>query len=350
MPKMFYWNEIRQPMLVLIFLGNRERCFQNSFLGASLVVQWLRICLPEQEIEVLIVQDSDPGLGTQKTSNLVFILQTETACLLSCLNHVRLFMILWTVARQAPLSMGFSRQEHWSGSACPSPGESSQRDQTHTSCSSCTAGFFTSETSREAQLRQHYAPLRQEVTRAIVVYFPVLILSRTLGFWSTASFCVPPFPVGRILASFSVFDPPWGPKRRFKWLPIREGRGYRNGEESSGGTALGRSPGSYWKDMQSNVFEFFGRTGVTSSNIAPSPHHPLTRRMSHTLEPSPQILHSFSGPGDNYVRPPVGPQSVSPLRVQEFQAELLLLWGWTLISSTEYLALDQAERRRLLLW
>ena len=30
----------------------------------------------------------------------------------------------WTVARQAPLSMGFSRQEDWSGLPCPSPGES----------------------------------------------------------------------------------------------------------------------------------------------------------------------------------------------------------------------------------
>ena len=29
------------------------------------------------------------------------------------LNHVRLFAILWTVALQAPLSMGFSRQEYW---------------------------------------------------------------------------------------------------------------------------------------------------------------------------------------------------------------------------------------------
>ena len=29
----------------------------------------------------------------------------------------------WTVARQALLSMGFSRQEYWSGLPCPSPGE-----------------------------------------------------------------------------------------------------------------------------------------------------------------------------------------------------------------------------------
>ena len=32
-------------------------------------------------------------------------------------------VILWTVARQAPLSMGFSRQEYWSGLPCPPPGE-----------------------------------------------------------------------------------------------------------------------------------------------------------------------------------------------------------------------------------
>ena len=29
----------------------------------------------------------------------------------------------WTVARQAPLSMGFSRQEDWSGLPCPPPGD-----------------------------------------------------------------------------------------------------------------------------------------------------------------------------------------------------------------------------------
>ena len=32
-------------------------------------------------------------------------------------------MTPWTVARQAPLSMGFSRQEYWSGLPFPSPGD-----------------------------------------------------------------------------------------------------------------------------------------------------------------------------------------------------------------------------------
>ena len=34
-----------------------------------------------------------------------------------------LFATLWTVARQAPLSMGFPRQEHWSGLPRPPPGD-----------------------------------------------------------------------------------------------------------------------------------------------------------------------------------------------------------------------------------
>ena len=43
--------------------------------------------------------------------------------LLSRFSHFRLFVTPWTVARQAPLSMGFSRQEYWSGLLCPPPGD-----------------------------------------------------------------------------------------------------------------------------------------------------------------------------------------------------------------------------------
>ena len=39
------------------------------------------------------------------------------------LSCVRLFATPWTVAYQAPLSMGFSRQEYWSGLPFPSPGD-----------------------------------------------------------------------------------------------------------------------------------------------------------------------------------------------------------------------------------
>ena len=39
------------------------------------------------------------------------------------LSRVRLFATPWTVAYQAPLSMGVSRQEYWSGVPLPSPGD-----------------------------------------------------------------------------------------------------------------------------------------------------------------------------------------------------------------------------------
>ena len=38
-------------------------------------------------------------------------------------GRVRLFVTPWTVAYQAPPSMGFSRQEYWSGLPLPSPGD-----------------------------------------------------------------------------------------------------------------------------------------------------------------------------------------------------------------------------------
>ena len=46
-----------------------------------------------------------------------------SVCMLSHFSHVQLSGTLWTVACQAPLSMGLSRQEHWGGLLCPPPGD-----------------------------------------------------------------------------------------------------------------------------------------------------------------------------------------------------------------------------------
>ena len=43
--------------------------------------------------------------------------------MLSHFSWIQLFLTLWTVAHQAPLSMGFFRQEYWSGLPCPPPGD-----------------------------------------------------------------------------------------------------------------------------------------------------------------------------------------------------------------------------------
>ena len=60
-------------------------------------------------------------------------------------------MTPWTIAFQAPLSMGFSRHEYWSGFLLPfSRGSSQPRNQTQVSC--IAGRFFTIWATREAQI------------------------------------------------------------------------------------------------------------------------------------------------------------------------------------------------------
>ena len=65
---------------------------------------------------------STQNLSRMKQPYLGKVRATEIR-VLSCLNHVRLFVPPWTIAGQAPLSMEFSRQENWSGFPFPSPGD-----------------------------------------------------------------------------------------------------------------------------------------------------------------------------------------------------------------------------------
>ena len=67
------------------------------------------------------------------------------------LSRVRLFATPWTVARQAPLSMEFSRQEYWSGLPWPSPGDLPDPGN-QTPVSHITGRFFTVWATWEAHL------------------------------------------------------------------------------------------------------------------------------------------------------------------------------------------------------
>ena len=72
--------------------------------------------------------------------------------MLNCSSRIRLFVILWTVARQAPLSMGFSRQEYWSGLPLPTPEDLPDPGIKPASPKSpaLAGGFFTTSTTWEA--------------------------------------------------------------------------------------------------------------------------------------------------------------------------------------------------------
>ena len=73
--------------------------------------------LPKQHINSSISNDGDNSRRRQSNSILAL------ACMLGCFRCVQLFVTRWTIAPQAPLSMGPSRQQYWSGLPCPPPGD-----------------------------------------------------------------------------------------------------------------------------------------------------------------------------------------------------------------------------------
>ena len=71
---------------------------------------------------------------------------------LSHFSCVQLYATLWIVAHQALLSMGFSRQEYWTGLPCPPPGNLLNPGIEPISLMSpaLASGFFTTSTTWEA--------------------------------------------------------------------------------------------------------------------------------------------------------------------------------------------------------
>ena len=82
-------------------------------------------------------------------------LSTESlhVCMLSCFSPVWLFETPWTVARQAPLSMGSFRQKYWSGFPCPPPGNlpHPQIKPTLLTSPALAGGFLTTKPPRKPQ-------------------------------------------------------------------------------------------------------------------------------------------------------------------------------------------------------
>ena len=114
------------------------------------------------------------------------------ACMLSHFSCVWLFVTPWTVARQAPLSMEFSRQEYWSGLPCPPSfrGSSEPRDLTMSLMSpALAAGLFTSSVTWETLAGSHGSSIFNflwKVSLFSVVSAPIYIPSNSVGgfpFW-----------------------------------------------------------------------------------------------------------------------------------------------------------------------
>ena len=67
-----------------------------------------------------ITMESDCSHGIRRRLLLGRKVMTKLCCVQSS-GHAQLFATPWTAAHQAPLSMGFSRPEYWSGFPCPPP-------------------------------------------------------------------------------------------------------------------------------------------------------------------------------------------------------------------------------------
>jgi len=89
-----------------------------------------------------------PGHSTT-TSESVVPSRCVHACVLSHYSRVWLFGTLWTGVHQAPLSLGFSMQEYWSGLPCPPPGDllDSGIEPASLTSPALTSVFFTTSTT-----------------------------------------------------------------------------------------------------------------------------------------------------------------------------------------------------------
>ena len=81
-------------------------------------------------------------------------------CCACVLSRVGLPETLWTVAHQAPLSMGFSRQGYWSGLPFPSPGDLPDPGMEPNSLASPAVadGFFPVSATREVHIKRSSKP------------------------------------------------------------------------------------------------------------------------------------------------------------------------------------------------
>ena len=70
-----------------------------------------------------IHKEHNPSKIKVLKNTIFFNSKIGTVCMLSHFSHVWLLVTLQTAARQAPQSMGFSREEYWSGLPCSPPGD-----------------------------------------------------------------------------------------------------------------------------------------------------------------------------------------------------------------------------------
>ena len=116
----------QEPQVMWVLSQNWENPLEKEMATHSSVLAW-RIPWTEEPGRLQSMRSqswTQLSRWARKSFPFTFCLRCVPACLLGCrLSRLQLFVTLWTVAHQAPLSRGFSRQENWSGLLFPSPGD-----------------------------------------------------------------------------------------------------------------------------------------------------------------------------------------------------------------------------------
>ena len=122
---------IKNPFISLFFYNKAVSCpcpftdtkiiilaLQFLYLGQETLVSHYKACFFQNSI-----QFTQHVLSLKQLNSVhnIFTLNHAHASMLSHFSCVRLFVMLWAIALQPPLSMGFSRQEYWSGLPFPTP-------------------------------------------------------------------------------------------------------------------------------------------------------------------------------------------------------------------------------------
>ena len=89
----------------------------NGYTSQGHLIEYVLFPLHQQQVKTLYIYcHLIEKVGTREAENVAH----QSAVWV--LSHVQFFATPWTVACQAPLSMGFSRREYWSGLPFPTPG------------------------------------------------------------------------------------------------------------------------------------------------------------------------------------------------------------------------------------
>ena len=100
----------------------RAGCWLAQEDGWILSQVWAQVRIPGWNPDCMTIVGSPSVCGYKNSVRSYTCRAVLRVCCAESLSHVWLSMTPWTIAHQAPLSMGFSRQEYWSGLPCPSPG------------------------------------------------------------------------------------------------------------------------------------------------------------------------------------------------------------------------------------